>query len=376
VWRRRRMAAAIFLGFLAASCAPGGTLVPAGPHRVPSLSPGATALIGSSHSMKLKGFHVLDISFVDGRNGFLLGGFTSAPITAVLRTSDGGRHWNTMASTPQPETHIAFSTPRLGWAFGPDLYVTDDGGQTWEQQRAGGPPVAVAAEGRSLWVVTGACRVGPCSFRVQVSADAGDTWRTAAIPTAIWGEHAELARVGNMGWVVGSTAAPHGKVGLLRTADGGTTWTELRDPCDHWFYYGHPFKPIFESHLAPINAHQLWLRCTDEPAGGSSDGVLFTSTNAGASWHLAFVGALANELHVAALSPTSGWETDGAAGYWLVRITADGRFHHPAVTGPAWADLQFVDARHGWAATGRTVFRTIDGGDHWLAVRPHPSGCG
>jgi photosystem II stability/assembly factor-like uncharacterized protein len=373
----RRVAAAIALAFLVASCASGQALAPAHPEGVPKSPADAASMIGSSHSVKLKGFNVLDISFVDDRHGFALGGFTSAPITAVLRTSDGGRHWKTMASTPHPEAHIEFSTPRLGWAYGPDLYVTTDGGQTWEQQETGGPTVAVAGAARSVWAVTGHCHVEPCSFRIRISSDAGRSWLAAQLPAPISSEGMDMARVGDVGWVVGATASPNGTVSLLRTTNGGRTWEQLQDPCDRFFHYGIPFKPIFEAHLAPIGARELWLRCTSEPAGGSSEGVLFTSTDAGTRWHLAFEGPSANELHVAALSLTNGWETDATAGPWLVRITTDGRFHRPVVAlDSGWTDFQFVDARHGWVATGTTVYRTSDGGAQWVGARLHPSGCG
>jgi hypothetical protein len=350
-----RRACVLAIAVLAVSCARGGRSDSvsrlAGRHPAPTVN----ALIGGTHSRKLSGFRLLDLSFVDSRHGFALGGFfgssrspLTTPVMAVLGTTNGGRSWETVGAPPEPVAHVEFGTPSLGWAFGPHLFVTRNGGQTWERERAGGPPVAVAASGRSVRAATGTCRAGgQCALHVRVSDDAGRSWRTPRLPAAISNERVEFARVGRVGWVVGSTATPHADVSLLRTTDGGQVWRQLRDPCDGWFHYGISFKPTYESHLSPIDADRLWLLCTGEPAGGSADGVLFTSADSGSIWHLI---------------PVS------VGGFASVR--------HAVQRGRTWADLQFVDPRHGWVATGTTVYRTSDGGAHWVGARLHPSGCG
>jgi photosystem II stability/assembly factor-like uncharacterized protein len=345
------------------------------------------SLAGGTHSRKLSGFRLLDLSFVNPRDGYALGRFfgtdaqpVDPAVMALMRTSNGGVSWKTVGSPPAAAGHIQFSSPRLGWAFGPKLLVTTDGGTSWVEEHPGGRVEDLAPAGRSVWSVIGAC-AGGCAFHIRVSADAGRTWRRPQPPLSIPGEHVEMARIGSVGWAVSSTANPEGGVALVRTADGGETWAGGDDPCDQRINFGAEGsgRVVFESHPAPIDERRLWLLCTDEPVGGSSHGAVFTTVDGGGTWRPAFMGPSGNELHVAALTPGTGWETDGTTTYCLARLSVTRGIHRaPAALcgGPGWADLEFLDSRHGWAADGRYVFRTTDGGQRWLRVLVRPAACG
>jgi len=100
---------------------------------------------------------------VDARDGFALGRFfgteaqpVDPPVMVLMRTSDGGLTWKTVGAPPEPAEHIAFSTKRLGWAFGPRVQVTRDGGNSWFQERRRGRVEALVAAGLDRTGLTGA----------------------------------------------------------------------------------------------------------------------------------------------------------------------------------------------------------------------------
>jgi photosystem II stability/assembly factor-like uncharacterized protein len=116
-----------------------------------------------------------DLSFVDALHGWALG--ISCPATdgtcsLVLRaTNDGGRTWRALpAPTTAPPYRgdagntvhvgsIRFADVHDGWAFGPGLYATRDGGRTWSPDRRIGAVVALAPRGRSVWAISSTCPV-------------------------------------------------------------------------------------------------------------------------------------------------------------------------------------------------------------------------
>ena len=69
------------------------------------------------------------------------------PCGSILRTTDGGRHFigvgephATLSSSPNQAgySQIRFADADNGFAFGPNLYATHDGGETWKAVDVGG----------------------------------------------------------------------------------------------------------------------------------------------------------------------------------------------------------------------------------------------
>ena len=198
--------ASIVLGSFAAGCAH----IPSSPRAssVPRSPAAVVSLVSGTHTRKLSGFRVLDLSFVDRRDGYALGGFfgTDAqpiepPVMALMRTKNGGRRWTTVGAPPRPVEHLAFTSLRLGWAFGPKLFVTRDGGASWlEERRSGRQPKRVVSD-RST------------TTRADAAAVAGTRApRRWADVEFIDARH---------GW------AASGKH-VYRTVDGGRHWTAVR----------------------------------------------------------------------------------------------------------------------------------------------------
>jgi photosystem II stability/assembly factor-like uncharacterized protein len=244
---------------------------------------------------------VRQLTFIDAQHGWMLVGNANAAgpaeIVSVLRTIDGGKTWLNLATalpsdaTPPghlpyggQKTGMRFVNASTGWVTGTVfanslawLYVTHDGGSTWNQQTLPFPPNVPPAQ---LWI-------GPPTFFsvtdgllpvrfadtltnkdiaavMYVTHDGGTTWRTTTPVSAAlsasdflemqhgWltdgthlfvttngGQHwAKLTPSANFtrvtlldfvsettGWAVSHQGA--GSSFLLKTTDGGQTWTHI-----------------------------------------------------------------------------------------------------------------------------------------------------
>lgn len=185
------------------------------------------------------------IAFVNPTTGWVTGGHSyELPWLLLYMTRDGGRTWREQdlalppgagdqwsAWTQQPE----FFTPRSGvlavlfqLESEPGLvfvaYVTRDGGATWTRAT----PLPLPRWPGALWGGAGYAFVDPNNGWVSdgeslsVTRDGGRTWATRR-PGGAFVDIKQIEFVSpRQGWAV-SRLWPY----LLRTADGGRTWTPL-----------------------------------------------------------------------------------------------------------------------------------------------------
>ena len=191
------------------------------------------------------------IAFLDARRGFGVsdparwgGPQYAVPFGGgrLYRTGDGGRTWTRLPLTGNADSVAVFGRDvvvpvRVRTQHGQRLVVhaTSDGGATWTTRQAGfrlhlqwGVDVGsyFSAASPHVWVVTGG-RV------LHVTTDAGRTWRTIRpldLPrrATIW--QAQFTSADD-GWAI--FWLPKGNSGngaLVRTTDGGLTWTPLEPP--------------------------------------------------------------------------------------------------------------------------------------------------
>jgi hypothetical protein len=109
------------------------------------------------------------VTFVDSQHGWLsygseFQGPPGSPLPRFLRTVDGGASWTELPQLPAPalgqtlilvlsESPVRFVSPSTGWFiegfssgfFGPyeQLYMTRDGGYSWQRQKVPLPPTSV-----------------------------------------------------------------------------------------------------------------------------------------------------------------------------------------------------------------------------------------
>jgi photosystem II stability/assembly factor-like uncharacterized protein len=159
-------------------------------------------------------------------------GWASGIYGTVLHTEDGGKNWvRQNTGTGEHLFDICFVNKDVGWTVGMGTILhTTDGGKTWAQQREKEDVNLNAVcflDENTGWVV------GEFG-RIYHTTDGGKSWIQQKPPTLFvneddpWGD-VPLALYGvtfvdkNRGWVIGISGL------LLRTDDGGKTWTDLRD---------------------------------------------------------------------------------------------------------------------------------------------------
>jgi hypothetical protein len=118
----------------------------------------------------------------------------SSICTSIARTGDGGLTWHGLPAPPvggpmsaTGVTGLRFLNASYGWAFGPELWATDDGGEHWHSVDTGGLAVTdlETANGRA-YALFGECTppagttrdtIANCTHFTLKSAPAGsDTW--------------------------------------------------------------------------------------------------------------------------------------------------------------------------------------------------------
>jgi photosystem II stability/assembly factor-like uncharacterized protein len=325
------------------------------------------------------------LDFLDGRNGFAAG-----QRGILLRTIDGGSTWTDMA-VPADETFggVDFVHPDTGWIWGDStLYKTEDGGATWtlqlEKRRMSYPRLRFL-DGRNAFH-------GPS----YATLDGGRTWRTrsasppmviadfdyatpargfvvAVVDTTRWPWLQELRRTDDSGLTWQLQTLPDGlipqsvrfqdadrglvtamdtgsRVTLLRTRDGGATWTARPTNLERGGYFN--LQPAGEDIAYAID------RLADHP---------ISTLDGGATWRLhrsGFPGRVESFLFTA---DGTGW----AAGDDFIAKSVDGgttwiSSHDVLRRSMNLTALRFLDAREGWVAVdGTGLLKTGDGGRSW-----------
>jgi photosystem II stability/assembly factor-like uncharacterized protein len=205
-------------------------------------------------TVKVNGFtDGAQITFINANDGWMLAGLgagAGSEAVAVYRTTDGGATWANVSSTNPPnnvtpmalplagdKNGLSFLTPSTGWATGtepsniPWLYVTHDGGQTWQRQPLQLPPNQSNAEfsitpptffnaSDGILPVNG-FSVGSQPVQgsdIYVTHDGGTTWTsTSRLP--INATSVKFLDV-NHGWVTDGSV-------LYMTSDEGQHWTKI-----------------------------------------------------------------------------------------------------------------------------------------------------
>ncbi|MEW4453278.1 YCF48-related protein [Bremerella sp. JC817] len=127
-----------------------------------------------------------DVAFVDDRHGIAVGDHGT-----IWQTSDGGEHWDTIASGTDAHLHaIHFTDPQRGWVVGGFqqpyssqsrgvVLRTSDGGMTWESMPEQSLPKLTGVrfqDSRHGWAVGNRSNMFPTGL--FETADGGRSWRS------------------------------------------------------------------------------------------------------------------------------------------------------------------------------------------------------
>lgn len=177
------------------------------------------------------------VRFVDGAHGALVGGQYGARYGGwVFVTADGGASWEGRRLTDGKLKGVCFANAREGWAVGDmDIVHTRDGGRTWTVQLHrdnGGLALSDAvclADARRCWAVSA------LDGSIWKTDDGGGSWRQVRRDRGA-GIGGIAFATDEVGYAVGivyppedaddATATSAGL--LLSTTDGGHTWVEER----------------------------------------------------------------------------------------------------------------------------------------------------
>ena len=159
-----------------------------------------------------------------------------------------------------------------GWA-GDRLWLTADGGVSWQDRTPAGQPAAAAVDwldGVQGWAVS-LDSGDPGRFRLSATADGGVTWQVShhllpAHAASLAGDLALFWLDRQHGWLTLRllTSSNFDRGLLLRTQDGGRSWQQVTAPA------GSPV--VF------VSAHTGWM------VGGAGQEIFWRSDDGGASW--------------------------------------------------------------------------------------------
>jgi photosystem II stability/assembly factor-like uncharacterized protein len=249
--------------------------------------------------------------------------------TSLLRTTDGWRNW-------------ADVTPHRAALLGAGYFLTS--AEAWIGEASG----LSAPAGQQPAVV------------VSHTTDGGRTWQPAAIPVAVPEGIFSMSFIGERdGWCEAAVGGSAGTdlVEILRTTDGGQSWSAVSD--------------------FPQSGHKTGLVFVNATTGWATSAGLYVTHDAGVTWRAQPLPDPPGDGPASAGLPTFFGDHDGLlpAGT-KVLVTHDGGTTWQPVPGsslpPQSGLVTFLELEHGWAAAagGPALYRTEDGGAHWAELTP------
>lgn len=213
----------------------------------PSASAAASAIAPPAGGPVPTGFTAVSVTFASPQLGWVLGDAPCAnpPCTSIVRTPDGGRTW---VGIPAPRAPLSLASSTLpgvpagsgvnwlrfadaldGWAYGPDLWATHDGGATWHRLTVPGSDSATVVALEAAAGTVHAVIADDGGFHIASSPVGSDSWRVSSVvlpsgagpvPTA------QLVLSHGGGWVIQVDRAVIDGARLV-----GGSWEAWTPPC-------------------------------------------------------------------------------------------------------------------------------------------------
>ncbi len=337
----------------------------------------ATTVAGPSGSVVPADFRPGSFTAVSLDEWWMLGtarcGTGSGTCLAIVRTTDGG---SSFASIPSPPvspgdvTQLRFANARDGYAFGPQLWETTDGGASWGRLATPGAVTELEAADGEAYALTCFTSSASCrSMRLQRSVAGSGTWQQLSTPARLtYG--AQFAVSGQNLYVLSGNEPP---LFLLYSSDGGATFGKRVDPC----------VPGLGGRLtaAVVGDPELWAACPT----GTMAGAWLSGTD-GRTWHAAGsgrTGGFPNSLGLAAASSSvalawPGPEISGETPASLGRTTNGGQTYSAVLSRAgrvSWAGFSYATRAYALLTPTKngtngppSLFESNDGGLIWHRV--------
>jgi photosystem II stability/assembly factor-like uncharacterized protein len=248
-----------------------------------------------SHALAAGSADVID--FADPRHGWLSDVQPTAPEVSVYRTSDAGRTWHRFANTFRSWRGARLPTvgpvrfepgASVGWLasvreYGTGLYVTRDGGRTWQSagiaRRHRALPLP-SVFGRTVVEPVTRCTPGSLAAQMYSSTDAGLRWRRQPAVSLLSGRQvggpagqcplvsSAVASAG-VAWVAVTIDA---QVVVKKTADAGRIWRTVAAP---------RIAAARPPTISAIDGRRALIQVPTRPLGAAR---LYFTSNGGARW--------------------------------------------------------------------------------------------
>ena len=340
--------------------------------------------------------------------------------TSIARTSDGGSTWHGLPAPPVggPDsvtgvTGLRFLNASYGWAFGPELWATDDGGEHWHQVNTGNAAVTdlETVNGRA-YALFGQCgtaggdKLAECSSYTLKTVTAGsDAWTpVAGVPAGLTVQGStttgstttgstttgsaviELAGAAGSVPATGYLAAPDGT--LYAGPLDGSAWHRVAAlPCTPGAAAdsGLPRQLMLAPDGSVAGGHPRLAVVCAVPNQGST--VVYLSDDGGANWAEQTGVGLAGtsligeprsltDLTDGTLILATEGSTSAPGGIYLLKPGAAkwqaATLSDPSATVPGFTYVGMTERLQGVALSGdpslHEIWMTTDGGQTWQAM--------
>lgn len=310
----------------------------------------------------------------------------------VIETSNAGKTWRLdgtiAARVPKAGngsagiTEIRFASAKVGWAFGPSLYRTVNGGKTWTQAIIPGhgkQVLGLAASPAGTFAI-----VSPCTYGTGLCTRKPlTTWRVSRSSTS-WTQMPVNLRLN----VSASVAALGKSVYLVNPAVGSPHVSQFYVSTDGGFHFSKRLIPCTAAEentliqAVPYSATKVGLLCDGNPGFGKAVKAVYLSSNNGKTdsyaGTLGLFGiqaqlAISSAGHLAVAAQSIGtfmYINDNHRTKWYMVIgSGDG--------GAGWNDITYVSATVGYVVYSPAslfpgfgvIYATHDSGRHWKLVK-------
>ncbi|MCA1613283.1 MAG: carboxypeptidase regulatory-like domain-containing protein [Acidobacteria bacterium] len=282
-----------------------------------------------------------DVEMISATEGWV------ASAQGIHHTADGGRTWEWL--TAASANRVYFKDALHGLAASTDILYTTDGGRTWNRG-AGSPPSVGSFACSDL----NYCLAAYNSTYVHRTTDGGRNWQMISLPLV----------VANVRFFDAQNGVASGMNGVLRTSDGGQTWTDVPHR-----YREHNRYQFYGVHF--VNATTGWVV--------GDVGIILKTTDGGATWAdqslpTAFVPTPEDLMDVSFSDPLNGWAVGYGGGVYRTTDGGSTWQRQDAGTAEAVLGVHALSPSTAWivgyGAPGGGVARTADGGRTWQREFP------
>jgi len=311
--------------------------------------------------------HSIAVSPVDPRVIYvgLVDLFNRGRVFPVLKTVDGGKHWEVLPSFPSSDAHLVAVAPDGETVYvgsGGYLFRSEDGGETWERLRftgATGPGHVFDLSCLAIDPSDPAILFLPTSLGVFRSVDGGDTWdfcTTGMIASEI--SHVVVdPRNPDRIYATSILGA-----GTFRSDDRGRTWERIDQ---------NGINHVWTDELVvdPNNPDVLYQI--------ADIGRIFKSDNGGDTWRIVNNGFRFSSIYALAVDPRDSHvvyaakngfgifkSTDGGRSWTYLRGSPD--YTYAIAISPSDPDILYAGYNCKPFEEEAAVYKSTDGGESWV----------